>query len=64
MKVFADNADYWMRKYIAENPNAPAEVLKSFTLMQDSDNELQCRIAENPNTPIEILKAFANNHDR
>jgi|GEM_PF-2430935 len=58
LSLLANDADYWMRRYISENPNAPGKILKSFADFEDRDNGVYSLVAKHPNTPREVLESF------
>ena len=49
---------YNIRESVADNPNAPKEILKS--LAKEQNIRIRFRVAINPNTPIDLLKTLAN----
>ena len=58
LKTLANEGGFWMRRYIAENPNASGEILKSFVDFEDEDNSVYSLVAKHPNTPREVLDSF------
>ena len=51
----------FVRRCVAKNPSAPADVL--IELSTDSDSDVRCAVAYNPNTPLNVVMELANDKD-
>ena len=59
--LLCNHRDFSVEKAIAENPNAPEELLESFA--NYVEKEMRIAVAKNPSTPVKVLVKLANDDE-